>query len=115
MAKVITEQDIKKLHRGGKLDRRLLERPKPIASEKPAAPDPLPEIEAMNKVLNQLVEIFRTSKDISDRNDKVAEFLAKKVEALESRMGRPEKPRDFDIIPERGEKDLATKYKVRFI
>jgi len=83
MAKVITEQDIKKLHRAGQLDKKTLRKPEPKKPELPLKP--LPEIEAMNKALNQLVEIFRTSKDISDRNDKVAEFLSKRVDALESK------------------------------
>ena len=69
----------------------------------------------MNKVLDQLVEIFRTSKDISERNDKVAEFLAKKVEALESKIEKKEKLKNFDIVPERGKDGYAKKYSIRFI
>ena len=113
MAKVLSEKDIRKLHRTGQLDKKALKKPEPEKSEPP--PKPLPEIETMNKVLNQLIEIFRTSKDISDRNDKVAEFLAKRVESLESKIERKEKPKNFDIVPERGKDGYAKKYSIRFI
>lgn len=83
MAKIIPERDIRKMHRDGKLDMFKLKAIEPKKPELP--PKPTPEIEAMNKTLNQLMEIFRTSKDLSDRNDRISELLAERINALENK------------------------------
>lgn len=79
MAKAISEKDVIRLHQSGKLDYRTLKKP---AAKKPDPPKVPSGSDAMSRMLN---EIYKTSKDIVDRNEKVAKVLENMVGVLEKK------------------------------
>ena len=94
------------------MDKKTLRKPEPKKPELPAKP--LPEIEAMNNALNQLIEIFRTSKDVSGMTDKIISLLASRIEAVESKVEK-KKPNDWEFDVKRDGKGFISKVNARAV
>jgi len=114
MPKVLSERDIVLAHRAKKLDKKDLKPvEKPLPPE-PKKPEPRPELEAMNKTLEQVLEIYKTSKDECDKNDKIMLFLAKRLELVEGRIEKKKADGwEFDI--ERDSNGFISKVNARAV
>ena len=84
MFKILSEEQINKLHRTGKLDRgklRVLKQPKPAAP-----PEPLPELVAVRTALDKISDVHKSAVESDTENKSLIDIVAKRIGELERRI-----------------------------
>ena len=97
MPKVLSERDIVLAHRAKKLNKKDLKPvEKPLPPE-PKKPEPRPELEAMNKTLEQILEIYKDSKNQLEMTNKIISLLADRMSVVDTKGEREPSDWEFDI------------------